>query len=84
MKKLTQDVFKGLPGRIRVACVDHDGLMKFGNGLDVRLSDEPKRWEGARWLKTVRDSGYEPLSCLIRENKRVAVLYPLPAERWRR
>lgn len=66
MKKLDQSVFDGLPDEINVACVDFDGLLKFGHytlgKTWLRFTWASERWRGVEWKKKVPGSGYEPLT----------------------
>ena len=65
--ELTQDVFDGHPPEVVVACVDYDGLLKFGDGIHIRYTWASERWRGANWLTKVGETDYEPLTSLIRE-----------------
>jgi hypothetical protein len=65
-KKLTQDVFFGQPPEVVVACVDFDGLLKFGDSENVRYTWASERWRGANWINEV-PSLYEPLTLIHRE-----------------
>ena len=65
---LDQSVFEGHPPEIVVACVDYDGLLKFGaNAGNVRYTWASERWRGAEWATTVPGTGYEPLTSIWRE-----------------
>uniref|UniRef100_A0A6M3J4J9 Uncharacterized protein n=1 Tax=viral metagenome TaxID=1070528 RepID=A0A6M3J4J9_9ZZZZ len=61
---LQQDVFDGQPESVVVACVDFDGLLKFGDSALIRFTWASERWRGP-WIDT-RPSNYEPLTCIYR------------------
>ena len=66
MKTLTQEVFNLCP-KAEVACVDFDGLLKFGiNAGNVRTTWASERWRGAEWVKEIPNSGYIPLGMIRR------------------
>ncbi|MCP4409772.1 MAG: hypothetical protein GY807_18915 [Gammaproteobacteria bacterium] len=65
-KELTMAVFDGLPANIQVACVDYDGLLKFGDNADVRFTWASERWRGAEWLKEIEGTNFKPLTHLRR------------------
>lgn len=64
--ELTQDVFRNQPDNVVVACVDYDGLLKFGDCPYVRTSWASERWRGARWLSKVSNTSYKRLTKLHR------------------
>jgi len=72
-KKLEQDVFRGQPDNVVVACVDYDGLLKFGDDIYIRYTWASERWRGAEWISKIKNSGYEPLTCLVRDNPKTAL-----------
>ena len=62
--ELTQEIFKKCP-EAEVACVDFDGLLKFGvKAFNVRNTWASERWRGAEWIREIQNSGYEPLSMI--------------------
>ena len=64
MKELDQKVFEACP-EAEVACVDFDGLLKYGiKAFNVRNTWASERWRGAQWILEVPRSGYRPLSML--------------------
>ena len=65
-KKLTQDVFKGKAPEVVVAAVDFDGLLKYGDSIDIRYTWASERWRGATWLEKVKGTSFEPLTKLDR------------------
>ena len=69
MKKLTKDIFKGLPKQIVIACVDYDGLLKYGDDIYIRYTWASERWRGCNWLKTIENTDFEPLTRIFRYHK---------------
>lgn len=69
VKLLDQTVFQGQPSSVVVACVDYDGLLKFGDRTTIRCTWASERWRGASWVAQVPASGYAPLSMLIRRGR---------------
>jgi hypothetical protein len=65
--KLTQAVFIGQPESVVVACVDYDGLLKFGDCADIRYTWASERWRGANWINQTEGTPYKPLTMLVRE-----------------
>jgi hypothetical protein len=65
-KKLTQEVFEGKDPSIVVACVDYDGMLKFGDSTDIRSTWSSGRWRGANWLEKVKSSEYEAMTMIKR------------------
>jgi hypothetical protein len=65
--ELTQSVFKGQPKEVVIACVDYDGLLKFGDSVYVRYTWASERWRGANWINKTENTDYEPLSLLRRQ-----------------
>jgi len=69
IKELTQDVFKGQPNEVNWVGIDFDGLMKFGKSINPRYTYSSERWRGFEQIgKKIPDSGYRPLSSLIRRD----------------
>ncbi len=67
MKTLNQSVFEGQPSEVTLACVDYDGLLKFGKNVrNYRYTWASERWRGADWASKVSDSGYKPLTSILR------------------
>jgi len=75
MKKrlLKQSIFKNQPKHVVVACVDFDGLLKYGTTTDIRYTWASERWRGCDWSMEVKDTDYEPLTMIIRDSKRFLV-----------
>lgn len=47
MNNLDMSVFDGKPEEIEVACVDYDGLLKFGTNVrNLRYTWASERWRG--------------------------------------
>lgn len=65
--ELTQEVFKDQPTNVVVACVDYDGLLKFGDSVYIRYTWASERWRGANWISQVEKSGFKPLTKINRE-----------------
>jgi len=65
--ELDQTIFKGLRQSIVVACVDYDGLLKFGDSACIRYTWASERWRGANWLKEIPNTQYEPLTRITRK-----------------
>jgi hypothetical protein len=65
-QELTQEVFNGKPIEIVVACVDYDGLLKFGNNPCIRFTWASERWRGSDWLEEVSNTDFEPLTKIDR------------------
>ena len=66
-KKLQQSIFKGLPEEERVACVDYDGLLKFGINLkNIRTTWASGRYRGADWVQEIKGTTYKQLTSLLR------------------
>ena len=69
MKPLTQEIFKGQPPEVKVACVDYDGLLKFGRDLsNLRYTWASERWRGAEWVEKREGTDYEPLTSIKRKS----------------
>ena len=67
MRNMDQSVFDGQPPEVTVACVDYDGLLKFGkNARNLRYTWASERFRGADWVSRVPDSGYKPLTSIFR------------------
>ena len=66
--RLTQDIFKGQPDNVVVACVDYDGMLKFGDDREIRhtYTYASERWRGSEWISKVEGTDYEPLTRLER------------------
>jgi hypothetical protein len=68
MKELIQDVFKVQPKEVNWAGVDYDGLLSFGVAINPRYTWASERWRGFDQIGKVKeDSGYFPLTQIIRE-----------------
>jgi hypothetical protein len=67
-RKLTHDIFNGKPSEIVVACVDYDGLLKFGDDPNIRHTWASERWRGANWLEKIADTDFEPLTFIRRHD----------------
>jgi len=67
-KELNQSVFVGQPPEVVVACVDYDGLLKFGDSKYIRYTWASERWRGAEWINE-RPSDFEPLTSIHRLDK---------------
>ena len=66
-KPLGQNVFEGQPTDVTLACVDYDGLLKFGKNVgNYRYTWASERWRGADWVSQVEGTDYEPLTSLQR------------------
>jgi len=66
-KPLDQSVFEGQPTDVTLACVDYDGLLKFGKNVgNYRYTWASERWRGADWVSQVEGTDYEPLTSLQR------------------
>jgi hypothetical protein len=69
LKELDQSVFEGQPPEVTAACVDYDGLLKFGkNVANLRYTWASERWRGADWHEKREDTTYKPLTSLFREH----------------
>ena len=66
-KKLDQTVFEGQPDNVVIACVDFDGLLKFGDCTRIRYTWASERWRGANWINKVEGTDYIPLTSIKRE-----------------
>ena len=67
MKELTQEVFKEQPSEIEVACVDYDGILKFGNNIrNLRYTWASERWRGFDIISIIEKTNYKPLTKIIK------------------
>lgn len=66
-KHLDQSVFKGQPQKAVVACVDYDGRLKFGDSTNIRFTWASEVWRGANWLACIDNSGFKPLTMILRD-----------------
>lgn len=64
---LTQAVFDGKPKEIIVACVDYDGLLKYGDSTEVRFTWASERWRGANWLEKVERTNFFRMDSIERK-----------------
>jgi hypothetical protein len=67
--RLSQAVFEGQPPEVIVACVDYDGLLKFGSSINIHYTWASERWRGNKWIKMEPDSNFEPLTMIVRKRK---------------
>lgn len=67
MEELTQSVFAIAPVTAVIACVDYDGLLKFGDSPYIRYTWASERWRGANWVHEVEGTHYKPLTLLVRD-----------------
>jgi len=68
MNKLDQSVFDGQPPEVTLACVDYDGLLKFGKNVrNYRYTWASERWRGADWVEQRKGTDYEPLTSIRRK-----------------
>ena len=51
--ELAQSIFDGQPPEVVIACVDYDGLLKFGDNIDVRYTLASERWRGCNWISKI-------------------------------
>ncbi len=65
LKRMNQSVFEDQPSNVVIACIDYDGILKFGDSKTIRYTCPLKRWRGANWIDK-RSSDFEPLTVLIR------------------
>jgi hypothetical protein len=71
LPELDQSIFDGKPPEIVVACVDYDGLLKFGTDPDIRYTWASERWRGSEWIIKVEGTKYKRLTKLVRAAKAV-------------
>ena len=68
MRTLNQSVFDGQPPEVTLACVDYDGLLKFGKNVrNYRYTWASERWRGADWVEQREGTDYEPLTSIRRD-----------------
>jgi hypothetical protein len=68
MRELDQSVFDGQPPEVTLACVDYDGLLKFGKNVqNYRYTWASERWRGADWIEKRGGTDYEPLTSIRRD-----------------
>jgi hypothetical protein len=73
MRKLDQSVFEGQPPKVVVACVDYDGLLKFGDNIYIRYTWASERWRGANWVEQLEGTDYKPLTHIRRDTPNVVI-----------
>ena len=70
MKELDQSVFDGQPPEVTLACVDYDGLLKFGKNVrNYRYTWASERWRGADWVEEREGTDYKPLTSILRKEE---------------
>ena len=68
MRTLNQSVFDGQPPEVTLACVDYDGLLKFGKNVrNSRYTWASERWRGADWVEQREGTEYKPLTSILRD-----------------
>ena len=68
MRELDQSVFDGQPSEVTLACVDYDGLLKFGTNVrNYRYTWASERWRGAEWVEERKGTDYKPLTSIRRK-----------------
>jgi len=68
MKILDQSVFDRQSPEVKLACVDYDGLLKFGKNVrNYRYTWASERWRGADWVSKVPSTDYKPLTSIMRK-----------------
>ena len=65
--KLTQSIFAGRTLNIRVAAVDYDGMLKFGDSIYIRYTWASERWRGANWIEKIHNTKYKPMTMIVRD-----------------
>jgi len=69
MRELDQSVFDGQPPEVTLACVDYDGLLKFGKNVrNYRYTWVSERWRGADWVEQREGTDYKPLTSIRRKS----------------
>jgi len=69
MRELDQSVFEGHPPEVTLACVDYDGLLKFGKNVrNYRYTWASERWRGADWVEEREGTDYKPLTSIRRDS----------------
>ncbi len=68
MIDLDQSVFDGQPPEVTLACMDYDGLLKFGKNIrNYRYTWASERWRGADWVGEREGTDYKPLTSIRRD-----------------
>lgn len=68
MRELDQSVFEGQPPEVTLACVDYDGMLKFGKNVrNYRYTWASERWRGADWVEKREGTDYKPLTSIRRD-----------------
>ena len=66
-KKLTQEVFKGMPSHVNWAGVDYDGTLKIGTAINPRYTWASEAWRGYEKQEIIEGTDFQPLTSIRRD-----------------